>query len=67
MKGLAKEHICITQRHRQRCGNGQEEGRRWRGKGGEVGKGEEHGEICNSVHNKGKAINKEFLPTKNKS
>ena len=26
MKGLAKEHICITHRHRQQCGDGQREG-----------------------------------------
>ena len=44
-KGLAKEHICITHRHRQQCGDGQREE-------GEVGKGCENRDICKSVDNK---------------
>ena len=27
-RGLAKEHICMTYRHRQQCGDGQQEGGR---------------------------------------
>ena len=26
MKGLDKEHVCLTHRHRQQCGDGQREG-----------------------------------------
>lgn len=41
MKGLAKEHIPLTHRRRQLCGNGQREGGAGRvGSWVEVGKGE---------------------------
>ena len=40
MKGLAKEHICITLRHKQQCGDSKRE-RGWGqvevGKGGDMG------------------------------
>lgn len=49
MKGLAKEHICITDRHRQQYGDDQKEegmeaGWRW-------AKWKKNGVICNSVKN----------------
>lgn len=49
MKGLAKEHICVSYGHRQSCSEGQGEGSRSRvevgtGRGGEGGGG---GGICN--------------------
>ena len=54
MKGFAKEHICINHRNRQQCGDGQREGSGERlGKGG---KGEQQGEICNSINNKNKVL-----------
>ena len=48
MKRLAKEHVRITCRHRQQCGDGQREG--GRGLGG-FGK-RKGGDICNSIKNK---------------
>ena len=51
-EALAKEHICITHRHRQWCGDGQREGE-WGWV--EVGKGAgKNGDICNSVDDKNK-------------
>ena len=47
----AKEHLCITHRHRRECGHGQREGGSGRGGGGQRG---ENGKICNSVNNKNK-------------
>ena len=40
MKGVAKDHICVTHRHRQQCGDGQREGVGWVevvGKGSKTG------------------------------
>ena len=31
LKGLAKEHICITYKNRQKCGDGQRDGWCWDG------------------------------------
>ena len=53
MKGLTKEHVCMTHRHRQWCGVGQREGggaKAGAGKQARVG----NGDICNSVNNKNK-------------
>ena len=49
MKGLTKEHVCMTHRHRQQCGGGQREG--GGAKSGEKEREEKWG-ICNSVNNK---------------
>ena len=40
VKGLAKEHICTTHRHRPQCGDGQREVGAGRGGGGQRGGGE---------------------------
>ena len=49
-KGLAEEHMCISHRHRQQCGNSQKEKSRswcrWAREG--------NGDICNSVNGKNK-------------
>ena len=49
MKGLAVEHICITHRHRQQCGDGQRKGELEAGGGAKWGG---YGDICNNVNNK---------------
>ena len=51
VKGLVKEHICITRRHRQQCSGQREEGvgAWWR-----CARGGGDGVICNSVNNKNK-------------
>ena len=51
VKGLAKEHICTTHRHRQQCGDGQKEG--GAGLGG-VRRSGGNVDICYSVNNKNK-------------
>ena len=61
MEGSAKEHVCMTHRHRQQCGDGLREG------GNEdwvkVGKGRRKGTSANSVSNKNKIIGrKENIP-----
>ena len=51
VKGLGKEHLCVTHRHRQQCSDSLREGRTrtgWRWAKGEIG------DICNSVNNKNK-------------
>ena len=52
MKGLDKEHVCLTHRHRQQCGDGQRD--RGRGSGRKEQRGTMWGYlcICNSVNNK---------------
>ena len=48
---MFKEHICITCRHRQECGDGQREG----GPGIDGGRQSAgYGDICNCVNNKNK-------------
>ena len=38
VKGLDKEHVCITHRHRQQCGDGQREGSKaWKKVGAKEG------------------------------
>ena len=49
VKGLVKEHICVTHRHRQQCGEGQGEGGCGLGRDRQSGRG---GNICNNVNNK---------------
>ena len=58
VKGLAKEHACVTHGHRQQCGDGHS-GRGSRGLE-EEGKWGENGDICNCVNNKMKK-RREFL------
>ena len=50
----AKEHICMTRRHRQQCGGGQREGEGELGTGGQRGG---NGGICNYINNKNKEKN----------
>ena len=46
VKGLAKGHTCLNNRHGQQCGDGQKGGvKGWVG----AGKGKENGDICNNV------------------
>ena len=49
MKGLGKEHICMTHRHRQQCGDGHTVVQGLNG-GGQ--RKREDGDIYNSVKNK---------------
>ena len=56
-KGLAKDHICTTHRHRQQCGDSQREGGQGLGKGEQRGRQRGNGDICHSV-NKIKLKNK---------
>ena len=51
MKGLAKERIYISHRHKQQCGGSQREGGPGLGVGGQK---RGNGDICNSVNNKNK-------------
>ena len=48
VKRLAKQHICMTHRHRQQCGDGQRAG------GGGQRQGVGNGDTCNSANNKNK-------------
>ena len=52
VKGLAKEHICMTHSYRQQCDEGQRErrGRGWV----EVGKVAQNGDMYSNVNNKNK-------------
>ena len=47
----AKEHICVTHRHRQQCDDGQRRGEQGLGGGGQSGG---NGDSCNSGSNKNK-------------
>ena len=52
MKGLAKEHICMTRGHRHQCGDGK--GGRRLGVGGKAGEMQD----SNSVNDKNKKVAK---------